>query len=180
MLASVAATTSTNSPNFILPNGTIVIEVLLFVIVLGITSVFVLKPVQRAISDREARIRAAQQAGDQAQHEAEELERERHMVLEGARGEARELLEEATRTVERLRTEAHAEGQAEHDRLLAEAESTIEHHRRQVREEILGRLDILVGEAASRVAGAPIDVSRHRELIEAAIARSGNGGEEQS
>ncbi len=161
-----------STPNFILPNGTILVELVLFLIVLGLTNAFVLKPVQRVLAEREGRIRGAQHASDAAEHEAEGLERERLAVLEAARTEARELLEEATRGAEELRTSARAEGQIEHDRLLAEATEVIDRERASVRGEVLGRMEEMVGEAASRVAGVEIDASRHRELIAAALADS--------
>jgi F-type H+-transporting ATPase subunit b len=172
ILASVAATTTTGTPNFIVPNGTIVVEIVLFLLVLGLVSVFVLRPVQRVLEERDRRIRTAFEAGESAQHEAAALDRERHEVLERARGEARQLIEEATRTAEELRANARAEGQAEHDRLLAEANATIEASQREVRSEMFGRLESMVGDAASRVVGVRVDVSRHRDLIAAAIARS--------
>ncbi|HVB06277.1 MAG TPA: F0F1 ATP synthase subunit B [Acidimicrobiales bacterium] len=165
MLADTSST-----PNFILPNATILVEVVLFLVVLGIVNAFVLKPVQRVIAEREETIRSGLQARDSAQSEAAELEQARRAVLEEARAEARGLIEAATRAAEELRATARDDGQQEHDRLIAGAAAEIDRQREQVRSDVLSRVETMVGEAASRVAGVPIDAARHRDLIQLAVA----------
>ena len=161
---------SAQTPNFILPNGTIVIELVLFVVVIGLVNALVLKPVQSALTERAERIRASHNASDAGASEAAALDAEARRVLDAARAEARELLEGATRAVEASRAEAQSAGLAEHDRLLAAALAEIAAQRSAVRSEILGSAEQLVCDAAARIVGVAVDPVRHRELIDATIA----------
>ena len=170
------AASSAQTPNFILPNGTIVIELVLFVVVIGLVNSLVLKPVQRALNEREERLRASHNASDAGTSEASALGAERRRVLDAARVEARELLDEAARGVELRRAEAQSAGLAEHDRLLTAAIVEIDEQRRAVRAEILGSAERLVCDAAARIVGVAVDPERHRELIDATIAAASRPG----
>ncbi|HLI15450.1 MAG TPA: hypothetical protein VKV23_05275 [Acidimicrobiales bacterium] len=162
---------------FLLPNGTFIAELVIFLVVLGAMAKVVLPPLAAAREERERRIRAGLEAGDEGSAEAARLEQARLDRLEAARAAGRAVLEEAARTVERLVAEARAEGTAEHDRIVAAAAPLIEQARRAARDELAGRLDVLVAEAAQAVVGVSVDVARHRDVIDevASRARAGSG-----
>jgi F-type H+-transporting ATPase subunit b len=167
LFGAASVTTTTSTPNFLLPNGTFFVELVLFIIVLGTVAKFILPPIQRVIAERAARVRAAQETSGAGQHEAAELEAERIAVLETARSEARSALEQAARTVDQLLAEARARGQEAHDRDLAEARPRLEVERRNTLDALAGNLGPLVISAAERVLGGTIDGSRHADLIDA-------------
>jgi F-type H+-transporting ATPase subunit b len=171
--AGTSVTTTTSTPIFVVPNGTFFVELILFVIVLGVMARFVIPPIQNVIAERDTRIRAGMAAGDEGRAEADRLARERAQLLDGARSEARGLIEAASRSADTAFEDARRRGSAEHDRLLEEARPRLEAEGEQLRVDLTGRLGELVVGAASQVIGERIEVSRHRQLIEV-LARSGS------
>jgi len=160
---------SSGNSNFLIPNGTFVFELIMFIIVLGIVAKFILPSLQKAMSDRETTIRASLTASDEGRVEADRLARERVAVLEQAHAEARVIVEGASREVERLREEAQQRGMAEFERELERARAVIVQESRTLREETIAKLDEVVVRAAERIVGVDVDPVRHRDAIAAAI-----------
>lgn len=172
-LTSVSTvTTTTSAPIFLLPNGTFIVELVLFIIVLGVVARFILAPIKAAMDGRAATIRGAQQASDQDKSEAERLVAERHEVLDAARAEARALLEEAANRAEELFQEGRSAGQGEHDDLLAASQPRIDAEGRTLEHELMGKMRELVVAAAGGVVGEPVDIVKHRQVIDAALERA--------
>lgn len=154
---------------FLLPNGTFLFELVIFILVLGVVAKFILPPIQGALDARATMIRESQRALDEGQAEADQLGEESARVLERARAEARLLLEEASRSVEEAREEARARAAVEHDAVVSAAQQTLAQERERVRAEAIARLEAIVITAASQVIGAEIDPTPHHEIIAAAI-----------
>ncbi len=170
----LASSSSSSNSNFLIPNGTFVFELVMFVIVLGVVAKFILPSLQKAMTDRETTIRASLAAGDESRVEADRLARERASVLEAAHAEARTIVESASREVERLREEAQARGQLEFEREIEFAKTAISNESSSLREETIAKLDEIVVRAAERVIGIDVDPAKHREAIAGAI-RSASG-----
>ena len=162
----------TASSDFLIPNGTFIAELIIFIVILGVVAKFILPTIQNAMDERGENIRASQRASDEGRSEADQLESDRREVLEGARAQARALLEDAGRQTETLFNEARERGIVEHDRLIAEAQPLIATERNQAREEILARVGDLVVAAAGQVVGAAVEVGKHRALIDETVARA--------
>jgi len=165
----LASSSSSSNSNFLIPNGTFVFELVMFIIVLGVVAKFILPSLQKAMSDRESTVRASFAAGDEGRIEADRLARERESVLEAAHAEARTIVEAASREVERLREEAQARGQQVFERELEIAKTTITRESSTLREEMIAKLDEIVVKAAERVIGVDVDPTKHREAIAGAI-----------
>src|SRR5487761_2384028 len=114
----LASSSSSSNSNFLIPNGTFVFELVMFIIVLGVVAKFILPSLQKAMNDRDSTIRASLAAGDEGRIEADRLARERASVLEAAHAEARTVIAAAAREVEQLREEAQSRGQLEFEREL--------------------------------------------------------------
>lgn len=166
---------SSGSGNFLIPNGTFVVELVIFLVVLGVMATVVLPPIQRAVDERHARIRADLAAAEQARAAAARAAAARRELLEAARAEARALVDAAARVAEEARAAGRAEGERRYAELLAAARAEIEEARRAAERESLEALPALVASAASRVLGSPVDVTTHRERIDAAARRLGAG-----
>src|SRR5271166_3951594 len=98
MLFASATTTTTTTPgtqNFLLPNGTFFVMLVIFLIVLGIISKWILPPLQDVAESRKVRIRSAMQKADEARAEAQRLQAEREQVLSEARAQARNVVDDA-------------------------------------------------------------------------------------
>ena len=156
--------------NFLVPNGTFIVELIAFLIVLGVVARYVLPPLNRALTARQAQIQAELEAADRARAEAAAAEDERRQALDEARRRAREIVEQANRTADKTRADAAAQGQEEHDRILANATAEVA----QARERALGEATAQVGQvvmaAVERVIGREMNSDVHRQLVNEAIA----------
>ncbi|MGD0220057.1 MAG: HrpE/YscL family type III secretion apparatus protein [Acidimicrobiales bacterium] len=163
------ASSSGSSSNFIVPNGTFVVELVIFLVVLGVMAKFILPSLRRALDERGRMLADAQRASEAARGEAARLERERINVLASARAQARALLEGASQSVDGLIAEAREQGRAEHDRRFAEAADGLETERRRLHDDVMARAVELVAAAAERIVGGGFDADRHRRFITAEL-----------
>lgn len=156
--------------NFLIPNGTFIVELIAFVLVLGIAARYILPPLNNALRVRQERIRSELEAADAAKAEAEAADEARRAELEHARQQAREIVAQANRTAEALVAEAETRAQEEKDRILASAAAEVRLARQRALEEAATRLGDLVMEVVGRVIGREVDAEAHRDLIEEAVA----------
>ena len=155
--------------NFLVPNGTFIVELIGFLIVLGVVARFLLPPLNRALQERQAQIQAELEAADRARAEAEETRSQRDVLVEEARQQARDILAQANRTAQRVAGEGEERGQREYERLVSSAQSEILLARQRAVEEVTAQVGALVLSVARRVIGREIDESAHRDLIEEAV-----------
>ncbi len=158
------------SSNFLVPNGTLIVEIIAFLIVLFVIGKYVLPPLNRTLEERQEQIRASLAAAEDARAEADETRAQRHQILDEARQQAREMVAQANATAERLRAEAVDRAQQEHDRILAAAEDEIAAARRRAVEEVSAQLGTLAMAVARQVIGREVDATAHRALIDEAVA----------
>ena len=95
---------------FLLPNGTFFIELIVSIILILAIYKWVLPPINKAMEERQEKIRESLEAADQARADALAADDERRTVLEEARQQAREIVATANRTAEQVRTDAQARG----------------------------------------------------------------------
>ncbi len=156
--------------NFLVPNGTFIVVLIAFLVVLGVIGRYVLPILNKALTERQDKIRGELEAADKAKADAEEADVERRAVLEEARVHAREIVAQATEQAER--TVAAAEGRAQEaaDRIMAAADAEVAVARQAAVEEVTARVGEIVLAAAERVLGREIRASDHQDLIDEAIA----------
>src|SRR5580700_5908485 len=107
---------------FLLPNGTFFIELIVSIILILAIYKWVLPPINKAMEERQEKIRDSLEAADRARADAEAADDERRSVLEGARQQAREIVATANRTADQVRSEAHVLAETEYERIVANAE----------------------------------------------------------
>ncbi|MDA8056698.1 MAG: F0F1 ATP synthase subunit B [Actinomycetota bacterium] len=156
--------------NFLVPNGTLIVELIAFLIVLAVLGKYVLPPLNKAMTARQEQIRSELEAADRAKADADAADAERRQVLEEARHQAREIVATANATAEQMTVAAQARAQAEHDRIVQAADAEVAVAKQAAVEELSARVGQLVLAAAERVVGREIRAEDHRDLIEAAIA----------
>jgi F-type H+-transporting ATPase subunit b len=156
--------------NFLVPNGTIIVEVGAFILTLAVLAIWVLPWVDGKVKERQAIIKSSLDAASEAKKEAEEIRKNRDTMLSDARDKAREIVAQANRTADQLRTDGEHRGQAEFERLVAAAESEIERARLMAIDELSARMGELAMSLAARVVAREIDPERHRDLVEESVA----------
>jgi F-type H+-transporting ATPase subunit b len=156
--------------NFLVPNGTFIVEIIAFLIVLAVVGWKVVPILNKALEDRQGQIKASLEAAEAARAEADARRREREQILEEARAQAREIVAQANATAERLREEAQRRAQEEHDRILASAEQEIAQARQRAVDDVSAQVGALVLAVARQVVGREVDAEAHRALLEEAAA----------
>jgi F-type H+-transporting ATPase subunit b len=154
---------------FLLPNGTFFIELIVSIILIIAIYKWVLPPINKAMEERQAKIRDSLEAADRARADAEAADDERRAVLEEARHQAREIVAQANRTAEQVRVDAQARGQSEYERIVGNAEMEIDLARQRAIEEAAARMGEIVMEVVERVIGREVNYEAHRDLIDEAV-----------
>lgn len=153
--------------NFLLPNGTFFVVLIIFFIVLGIIGKWVVPPINKVMREREAMITKTTENNRKAAELAAATQADSLRVLNGARREASATRDEARgegrRIIEDMRSRASAETAA----TLQNASQELSRQGDETSAELQPAVDSLSTALASRVLG--IDVSRR------AAATTGQG-----
>ena len=156
-------------------NATFWIELVAFLLMLGVLARYVYPRVIEAAEARQKAIAAELEAAEKSRQEAEARLAEAEKNLQGARVSAQEIVAGATRSGEQLRQESKQKAEEEARRLTQAARKEIEAEREKaiqsVREDVAG----LVVAATEKVLGETLDASKHKQLIERAIAEVASG-----
>jgi hypothetical protein len=96
--------------NFLVPNGTFIVVLIAFILVLGFIAKLVVPPLNRVLTERQDQIRGELEAADKAKADAEEADAERRAVLDRARGQAREIVAQASTAADQMKVKAEADG----------------------------------------------------------------------
>jgi F-type H+-transporting ATPase subunit b len=156
--------------NFLVPNGTFIVVLLAFLIVLGVIGKKVLPVLNKALTERQDQIRGELEAADKAKADAEDADTERRAALEQARSQAREIVATATATADATVVSAEARAQATYERIVQAADAEVAVARQAAVEEVTARVGEIVLAAAERVIGREIQASDHQDHINEAIA----------
>ncbi len=156
--------------NFLVPNGTFIVVLLAFIVVVWVIGRKVLPILNKALSERQEQIRGELAAADKAKADAEEADVERRALLEQARSQAREIVSLAAASADQTKLKAEADAQAIHDRIVQSADAEVVIARQAAVEEVTARVGEIVLAAAERVIGREIRATDHQDLIDEAIA----------
>lgn len=156
--------------NFLVPNGTFIVELIAFLVVLFVVGRYLVPPLNKMLRDRQEVIRAELEAADRARAEAAAVDDERRNALEQARQQGREVVDQASRTADQLVADARSRAEEEYERILATAHTEVQMARQLAVEEASERLGEMVLDVVSRIIGREVDAAAHRDLIDEAIA----------
>lgn len=162
--------------DFLIPNGTLLVDVVIFLAVLAVVSKWILPPLLEVSQTRRAGIRAALAAAEEARAKRAEAFAERESVLAEARNEARAIIDGGNQAAEAARAAARERGSAEFNARLVVARGEIEAERERARADLVGRLDTIVVAAAERIVGSRVDLARHRAVLDEAVAAASAAG----
>ncbi len=154
---------------FLLPNGTFFVELAVSLVLIFLIYKYVLPPINKAMGERQEKIRESLEAADRAKADAEAADDERRAVLDEARHQAREIVATANRTAEQVRTDAQARGQSEYERIVANAEIEVALARQRAVEEAASRMGEIVMDVVERIIGREVTHEAHRDLIDEAV-----------
>jgi F-type H+-transporting ATPase subunit b len=158
-------------------DGTVIVELITFLIMLAILARWVYPELVRFAEARQRAIAEQLKEAEKARVEAEAKLEEAEAKLVDARKTAQSVIEAAGKSAEHLRQEMRQKAEEESKRTVDAARKEIEAERdravRSVRNEVAG----LVVSATEKVLGETLDATKHKQLIDRAIEEvtSGDG-----
>jgi F-type H+-transporting ATPase subunit b len=153
--------------NFLVPNATFLVELFAFGIILWVLGRYVVPPINKAIADRQERIRRQFEESEEAKAAANAAEEEYRAALVEARHEAARIREEAREQGASIVTEMREQAHAESARIAAAAHAQIEAEKQQVLTQLRAEIGALATTLAGRIVGESLeDEARQRRTVE--------------
>jgi F-type H+-transporting ATPase subunit b len=166
-----ALAAASGDSNFLVPNGTFIVEVIAFLIMLAILRKYVLPPINKALEDRQEQIRSQFEASEKAQHEAADALEEYKQQLAEAREEAGRMREEAREQGAAIIAQMRVQASAEAERITASAHKQIEAERAQAVNSLRAEVGGMATTLASRIVGESLeDPARQSRVVERFLA----------
>jgi F-type H+-transporting ATPase subunit b len=158
-------------------NGTVIVELITFVIMLAILARYVYPEIVKLAEARQQAIAQQLKEAEQARSEAEDRLKDAASKLEDARRTAQSVIDAATKSGEQLRHELRQKADEESKRTIEAARKEIEAERERAVQSVRSEVASLVVAATEKVIGETLDDDKHRRLIDKAIQEvaSGNG-----
>jgi F-type H+-transporting ATPase subunit b len=157
--------------NFLVPNLTFVVELIAFAIILWVLGKYVVPPVNKAMTERQEKIRKQFEDLEQAQTDAREAEEGFKAQMTEARHEAAKIREEAREQGAAIIADMRKQAQEESDRILKHARSQLDAERQQAVQQLRTEVGAMATELAERIVGESLtDDARRSRTVERFIA----------
>jgi F-type H+-transporting ATPase subunit b len=156
-------------------NGTVIVELITFLIMLVILARYVYPEIVKLAEVRQLAIAQQLKEAEQARAEAEQRLKEAQAKLEDARKTAQSVIDAATKSGEQLRQELKQKAEEESKRTIEAARKEIEAERERAVQSVRSEVANLVIAATEKVIGETLDDEKHRRLIDKAIAEVAHG-----
>jgi F-type H+-transporting ATPase subunit b len=162
--------------NFLVPNATFFFELLAFGIILFVLAKWVVPPINKAMAERQERLRRQFEEMEEATASAKQAEEDLRNQMVEARHEASRIREEAREQGAAIVTEMREAAQSEAQRIVDTAQAQLEAERQQVVNQLRGEVGTLAAELAGRIVGESLDDDeRQRRTVERFIGELESG-----
>ena len=153
--------------NFLIPNMTLVVELMAFVIVLGVLWRYVIPPVQQAMSARQETARKLVRDSEEARQLLEKAQTAYQTAMADARREAAQLRAQAEQRRREIVEGASTEAEAGVAEIISRGQAQAEAERRQAIRQLKTELGGWAVELAEKILGEALaDSQRQDRLIE--------------
>ncbi len=156
-------------------NGTVIVELITFLIMLAILARWIYPEVVRLAETRQRAVAEQLREAEKTRADAEARLQEAQANLEEARKTAQQVVDAATRSGEQVRQDLKQKAEDEARRIGENAQKEIEAERaralQSARDEVAGMVVV----ATQKVIGETLDEQKHRRLIEKAIEEVASG-----
>ena len=158
-------------------NGTVIVELVTFLIMLAVLARYVYPEIVKVAEARQRQIAEQLKEAEEARAAAEQRLKEAEERLNDARRTAQGVIDAAAKSAEQLRQEMRQKAEEESKRTVEAARKEIEAERDQAVRSVRSEVANLVVAATEKVIGETLDDEKHRQLIDKAIKEvaSGNG-----
>ena len=146
-------------------NGTLLAQILNFLILVAILLKVAYKPLMKTLAERQARIEGNLETAEQERILAQELKQEYQAQLISARSQAQAIVDKAAKLAEQTKEEIMEAARLENARLLKVAQEEIARERElavnQLKQEVVGIAML----AAAKIIGQHLDVEINAKLV---------------
>ena len=156
-------------------NGTVIVELITFLIMLAILARWVYPEIVRLAEARQRAVAEELAAAEKARADAQAKLDEAQEKLEESRRMAQGLIDSAGKSAEQLRQERREKAEEESRRIVQAAQQEIEAERERAVRSVRDSVADLVVSATEKVIGETLDKRKHRELIERSIEEVAGG-----
>ena len=155
------------STNFLVPNGTFIVELIAFAIIVFLLFKFVLPPINKAMEARQEAIRQQFADLDKAKADANSAKDEFEAQIADARKEAARIREEAREQGASIIAEMREQAQTEANRIVEHGKTQIEAERQQAVASLRAEVGTLATGLAGRIVGESLeDDARQNRVVE--------------
>ena len=162
-----AAPEAAASNNFLLPNGTFFVELVIFLVFFYLLRSLVVKPIQKVLNERAELLRRQAQEAEDARKRMREAEARYQQALHEARTEAARIRDEAREKGQQIIDQATREAQAEADRAIAEGRARLDEERDALVGDLRASIGTLALDLAGKLAGESVgDRSQWRNTVD--------------
>jgi F-type H+-transporting ATPase subunit b len=165
--------------NFLVPNGTFIVELIAFALILFLLRKYVIPPINKAMVSRQEAIRQQFAELDQAKEEANSAKDEFQSQIEEARHEAARIREDAREQGAAIIAEMRESAQSEAARIVEHGKAQIEAERQAAVASLRTEVGTLATNLAGRIVGESLDDdARQGRVVERFLAdlESGTAG----
>lgn len=167
MSGQVLAAESEGGNNFLVPNFTLVIEVLAFLLILFILYRYVWPPLSKAMNERQAMISKQVEDSNEAARKLQQAEERYDAAIAEVRSEAARIRDDARADAARIREELREQANAEVERIRQRGEEQLVSQRDQAVRQLKTEIGGLSMQLAQRIVGdALIDEDRKRATVD--------------
>jgi F-type H+-transporting ATPase subunit b len=158
-------------------NGTVIVELVTFLVMMAILARYVYPEVVRLAEARQRQVVEQLKEAEKTRAHAEAALKEAESRLNDARKTAQSIIDAASKSAEQLRQDLKQKAEEEGHRIRESTRKEIEAERLKAIQSVRSEVASLVVAATEKVIGETLDVAKHKELIEKAIEEvaSGNG-----
>lgn len=162
--------------NFILPNATFIPELIIFFVMFGVISIWVLPPITRAVNERRELLRRRAEEAQEAKEKAAAADADYRKTLAAARHDASQVREQARQEGAAILAEAREQAHNEARGILDDAHRQIEAERREAFASLRDDVGAAAAALAGRIVGEPVEPDgEHARIIEGFLAEIGDG-----
>ena len=166
---------STGTAGVIDINGTVIVEVLTFLVMLAILARYVYPEVVKIAEARQRAIAEQLTEAERAKEEAEAKLQDARRQLDEARHTAQQVVDSANKSGEQVRQDLRQKAEEEARRIQESARKEIEADRERALQSARNEVAGLVVAATRKVIGETLDDRKHHQLIERAIEEVASG-----
>src|SRR5215216_1064273 len=151
--------------NFLVPNGTFLVSLLAFAILIFIFGKYIIPPINKAMTSRQEAIRKEFAELEEAQTDARKAEADYKEQLNDAKHEAARIREEAREQGAQIVQEAREKAQSEADRIIEHAHAQIEADRKAALASLRRDVGSLATTLAGRIVGESMDDDERQSRV---------------